>query len=45
MTFIKTLLAILLLALIGGFGYVALTDVPISQKEVTKTIPLSELPK
>ncbi|MCI5060471.1 MAG: hypothetical protein MRY79_05290 [Alphaproteobacteria bacterium] len=33
----------LLLLLIGGFGYFALTDVPVTQEEVSKTITLSNL--
>ena len=45
MNFIKILFLGLFLILIGGFGYFALTDVNIPQKEVTQTLTLSELPE
>ncbi len=37
----KFVLPVILLALIGGFLYVALTDVPVVQTEVRKTIDSS----
>jgi len=30
---------IVLLGLIGGFGYVAMTDIPVEQQTMTVTIP------
>ena len=45
MSFIKILFSLLLLVLIGGFGYFALSDAKIAQKDVTIEIPLSELPR
>jgi ABC-type maltose transport system permease subunit len=45
MSFVKILFALALLLFIGGFGYFALSDTQITQKNVTIDIPLSELPK
>ena len=36
--FIKIFLPLILAVLIGGFFYIALSDVPVAQKEITKTI-------
>ena len=39
MTIFKLVLGVVLLALVGGFGYFALSDVAVEQTAVTKTIP------
>lgn len=35
----KWLPLLVLFLLLGGFGYIALTDMPVSQTQVEKTIP------
>lgn len=38
-TLIKLLTASLLLLLLAVFGFLAITDVPVIQEQVTKTVP------
>jgi len=45
MKFIAVLLFAFLLLVIGGFAYIAMTDVPVPQTEVTKTLKISDLPQ
>ncbi|HPD82844.1 MAG: hypothetical protein R3D88_01150 [Alphaproteobacteria bacterium] len=45
MTFFKILFSGLLLLILGGFGYVALSDTPIHQEDVVKTLPASNFIK
>lgn len=44
MKFVAVLFIAFLLLIIGGFAFVAMTDVPVPQSEVTKTLKLSDLP-
>ena len=39
MFILKYLSLIFILAIAGGIAYVAMTDVPVKQQEITKTIP------
>lgn len=39
MKLVKLLFALILVTGIGGFIYLAVTDIPVEQREVTKTIP------
>ena len=38
MKLIKLIFTLIIVAVIGGFAYVATTDVPIEQSEISKTI-------
>ena len=42
MAFLKIIFFSLFLLLIAGFAYLAITDVPITQKETTTTIPANQ---
>lgn len=39
MKLIKLLAVLILLLIIGGFTYLALTDVPVEQQQMQKTLP------
>ncbi len=39
MNFIKILLGLVVLLIVGGFLFLAFTDVPVPHTQVTKTIP------
>jgi len=43
MKLFKFFFIVVILLLIGGFGYVAFTDVPVPQSQVTKTIPNEQI--
>ena len=45
MTFLKILCGGVFLLFIGGFAYVAVTDVPIRQNETVETLPASHFQK
>lgn len=45
MTFVKILSLALLLIFIGGFGYFAVTDIPIHQTEKTETFTADHFKK
>ncbi len=45
MMFVKIFSLLVLLALIGGFGYVAITDVPVRQTEKTETFTADHFQK
>lgn len=39
MKLFKLIFSLIAIILIGGFGYFALTDIPVEQKQIVKTIP------
>ena len=39
MTFLKILLALILIVAVGGFAVLAMTSVPVSHSTITKTLP------
>lgn len=39
MKLVKWLLTVFILVIAAGFTYIAVTDVPVQQSQVTKTIP------
>jgi hypothetical protein len=39
MTFVKILLGLVVILFIGGFAFLAFTDVPVQHSQVTKIIP------
>lgn len=43
MKIFKFIFAFIALALIGGFGYFAVADIPVTPKEITKEIPHDRL--
>ena len=45
MKFFGLLGGLLILFIVGAFGYIALTDVPVAQTIVTKDIPTDSLTK